>query len=108
MCFTNGSFFRLYSYKDTSQFEPNNHGDCGNDMLGTEVSPCEEDGLPESLKEVGTIPVCILLCYRLQETSSRFMNDFIIERSIGKGGYGTVFLCRHRWDGMQYAVGGYT
>lgn len=67
MCFTNGSIIPLYSYKDTSQFGSNSHGEIGDDvgMLATEVSPCEEDGFAESLKDVGTIPVRSLLFYLL-------------------------------------------
>lgn len=37
---------------------------------------------------------------------SRFKSDFTVNSEIGEGGFGTIFLCTNRWDGMQYAVGG--
>uniref|UniRef100_F1KRI9 PRKR-like endoplasmic reticulum kinase n=1 Tax=Ascaris suum TaxID=6253 RepID=F1KRI9_ASCSU len=36
--------------------------------------------------------------------SSKFFEDFIPEKILGKGGYGIVFNCRHRLDDRNYAV----
>ncbi|VDK47325.1 unnamed protein product [Anisakis simplex] len=36
--------------------------------------------------------------------SSKFLEDFIPEKLLGKGGYGVVFNCRHRLDDCSYAV----
>ena len=35
---------------------------------------------------------------------SRFKSDFIVNSVIGRGGFGSIYLCTSRWDGMQYAV----
>lgn len=40
----------------------------------------------------------------IQPSSSRFKEEFIENRVIGRGGYGLIMLCTHRLDGMQYAV----
>ena len=40
----------------------------------------------------------------IQSSSSRFKEEFIENRVIGRGGYGLIMLCTHRLDGMQYAV----
>ena len=37
---------------------------------------------------------------------SRFKSDFIVNSVIGRGGFGSIYLCTSRWDGMQYAVRG--
>lgn len=36
---------------------------------------------------------------------SRFKSDFTVNAVIGQGGFGKIYLCTSRWDGMQYAVG---
>ena len=36
---------------------------------------------------------------------SRFKEEFAVISAIGRGGFGSILLCKHRWDGMQYAVG---
>lgn len=45
-----------------------------------------------------------IVLFILQSSSSRFSEEFIVNRIIGRGGYGLIMLCTHRLDGMQYAV----
>lgn len=35
---------------------------------------------------------------------SKFLEDFVPEKCLGRGGYGVVFSCRHRLDDRNYAV----
>lgn len=34
----------------------------------------------------------------------RFLEDFVPEKCLGRGGYGVVFNCRNRLDDRNYAV----
>ena len=36
--------------------------------------------------------------------TSRFLSDYEPVQCLGRGGFGVVFECKHKWDDVHYAV----
>lgn len=68
------------------------------------TSPHEAETAVPSLDAVTGLSVIPETNEQRASSVSRFKSDFTVNSEIGEGGFGTIFLCTNRWDGMQYAV----
>jgi predicted Ser/Thr protein kinase len=52
----------------------------------------------------GEVSVSTTLSMRKLESGSRVVNKYIVERELGKGSFGDVYLCKDQETGEQYAM----
>jgi hypothetical protein len=52
----------------------------------------------------GEVSVSTTLSMRKLESGSRVVNKYVVERELGKGSFGDVYLCKDQETGEQYAM----
>lgn len=75
-------------------------------QLGIAPSPGDTPSNLQHLQRHAELPLVLQPYVDLHPVfnSSRYNRDFIVLGVLGKGGYGQVFKCMHRLDGMTYAI----
>ncbi len=51
-----------------------------------------------------SVILSMTLTFHHDNSIFRFLEDFVPEKWLGRGGYGVVFNCRNRLDDRSYAV----